>query len=31
LKDPDTAKTLPQRLYELPADLGEIERALGWA
>jgi threonine synthase len=31
LKDPDTAKTLPQHLYELPADLGAIERELGWA
>lgn len=30
LKDPETAKTLPQKLYELPADLGAIERALGW-
>jgi threonine synthase len=31
LKDPETAKTLSQRLYELPADLAAIERALGWA
>ena len=31
LKDPETAKTLRERLYELPADLGAVERALGWA
>ncbi|MGH2583918.1 MAG: threonine synthase [Dehalococcoidia bacterium] len=31
LKDPETARTLPQRLYEVPADLATIERALGWA
>lgn len=30
LKDPDTAmKTQPQ-IYELPAELGAIERAMGW-
>jgi threonine synthase len=31
LKDPETARGLPQRLYELPADLDAIERALDWA
>jgi len=31
LKDPETAKTLRQRLYEVPADLTAVERALGWA
>jgi threonine synthase len=30
LKDPDTAKTLPERLYELPADLDTIAGAFGW-
>ena len=31
LKDPDTAKTLLQRLHEIPAELGAVESALGWA
>jgi threonine synthase len=31
LKDPETATTLNQRLHELPANLGAIEQALGWA
>lgn len=31
LKDPATAATLPQRSYELPAELEAVERALGWA
>jgi threonine synthase len=31
LKDPDTAMTTPPDIYELPADLAEIERAMGWS
>jgi threonine synthase len=31
LKDPDTAMKIDPQMYQLPADLGEMERALGWA
>ncbi len=30
LKDPDNAMKIPPEMFELPADTGEIERALGW-
>ena len=30
LKDPDTAMMAPPEVFELPADLETIERAMGW-
>ena len=30
LKDPETAKTLRDRTYDVPADLSAVEVALGW-
>jgi threonine synthase len=31
LKDPDTAMKTEPRMYQLPADLESIEKAMGWA
>jgi hypothetical protein len=30
LKDPETAKMLRERVFELPADLSAVEGTLGW-